>query len=244
VLDVLTPDQSKFFKKFNVNPNRQLNSVRLTKTDKIYDIVIITYDEANAEENWQALKRKFPRAKRIDKIDGIHNAHIAAANIVDTEMFWVVDGDTKVFDNFEFDYIVPTAKQDMVHVWRARNPVNGLEYGYGGIKLLPTKLTRNMDKSKPDMTTSISTKYKPVFDVASITAFNTDEFSAWRSAFRECCKLSSKIIDRQKDKETSQRLEIWCSVNNGAFGEWAIAGALAGKAYGTENIGNTEALKK
>jgi phosphoribosylpyrophosphate synthetase len=33
--------------------------------------------------------------------------------------------------------------------------------------------------------------------VSNITAFNTDPYSTWKSAFRECVKLSSKIIDRQ-----------------------------------------------
>ena len=31
------------------------------------------------------------------------------------------------------------------HVWRSKNPVNELVYGYGGVKLLPTKLTLDMD---------------------------------------------------------------------------------------------------
>jgi hypothetical protein len=244
IANVLTSDQSKFFKRFNINPDRQLGSVSLTKTDDRYDIVMITYNEINAEENWKALTDRFPHAKRIDKVDGIHNAHIAAAKLVSTDMFWVVDGDTKVFNNFDFDYIVPTKKKDRVYVWRARNPINELEYGYGGIKLLPTNLTRNMDLSKPDMTTSISPKYKPVFDVASITAFNTDEFSTWRSAFRECCKLSSKIIDRQKNDETNSRLDVWCSVGiDQPFGKYAIDGANAGREYGTKNAGNIDALK-
>jgi hypothetical protein len=134
---------------------------------------------------------------------------------------------------------------DWVHVWRSKNPVNDLEYGFGGIKLFPRELTINMDLSKPDMTTSISTKYKPVFEVSNITSFNTDAFSAWRSGFRECCKLSSKVIDRQNDKETIERLEIWCTVGlDRPFGKYAIAGAIAGEEYGTSNIGNLEALKK
>ena len=57
-----------------------------------------------------------------------------------------------------------------------------------------------MDTSKPDMTTSISPKFKLMQDVSNITAFNVDEFSTWRSAFRECCKLASAVIDRQKQE--------------------------------------------
>ena len=102
-----------------------------------------------------------------------------------------------------------------------------------------------MDTFKPDMTTSISNKFKAVKTVSNITAFNTDPFNTWKSAFRECCKLSSKIIDRQKDEETLHRLDIWCTVGIGRpFGDVAIAGAKAGSEYGSANQGNLEALKK
>jgi hypothetical protein len=95
------------------------------------------------------------------------------------------------------------------------------------------------------MTTSISSKFKAMPAVSNITAFNTDEFNTWKSAFRECTKLSSKIIDRQKDDETAERLQIWCSVGKDKpFGEYAIAGALAGKEFGEANRGNLTELKK
>jgi hypothetical protein len=98
-----------------------------------------------------------------------------------------------------------------------------------------------MDLSKPDMTTSISPLFKAMPEVSNITAFNTDPFNTWKSAFRECCKLASKTIDRQDDEETNHRLEVWCTTGTD---ENAIAGALAGRAYGTENKDNTDALKK
>jgi hypothetical protein len=101
-----------------------------------------------------------------------------------------------------------------------------------------------MDLSKPDMTTSISTKFKPVFELSNINSFNTDPFNTWKSAFRECTKLSSAIIDRQKQDETDERLNVWCT--NGIdrlYGKYAIDGAIAGREYGTANKGNIEALK-
>jgi len=59
----------------------------------MYDIVFISYNETNAEENWLKLKERFPRAKRVDGVKGIHQAHIAAAKKCFTKMFWVVDAD-------------------------------------------------------------------------------------------------------------------------------------------------------
>lgn len=209
----------------------------------MYDIVFISYNELNAEENYNRLSSRFspPTLKRITGVAGIHNAHIAAAKKAMTKMFWVVDGDAQVLESFDFSYQVPNNELDYVHVWRSQNPINGLVYGYGGVKLLPKKLTMNMPLGNVDMTTSISPLFKAMPEIANITAFNTDPFSTWRSAFRECAKLASHTIERTNAEETLRRLDIWCTAGND---ENAIKGALAGRAYGEKNASNKEALLK
>jgi hypothetical protein len=209
----------------------------------MYDIVFISYNELNAEKNWQYLANRFPWAKRVSGITGIHRAHIAAASKCFTNMFWVVDADAEILESFDFSYT--TKETNFVHVWRSRNPINDLEYGFGGVKLLPRLATLDMDTTRPDMTTSISKHFKPMTEVSNITAFNTEPFSTWRSAFRECCKLSSKVIDRQKTDETENRLLVWKTIGNDRpFGEYAIRGAIDGEKYGIENKDNLEELKK
>ena len=202
----------------------------------MYDIVFISYQEPSADANYAALKTRFPMIKRVHGVKGIHQAHIAAAKKCFTKMFWIVDADAIVMDNFNFDYIVPNHQLDHVHVWRSQNPVNDLVYGYGGVKLLPRKLTIDMDLTNPDMTTSISDKFIAVEQVANITAFNTDPFNTWKSAFRECAKLSSKIISRQNNEETEQRLDAWCTKGiERQYGDYALAGANAGRKFGVSN---------
>tara|TARA_B110000503_G_scaffold129783_1_gene202367 strand:- start:514 stop:1203 length:690 start_codon:yes stop_codon:yes gene_type:complete len=211
----------------------------------MYDIVFISYNETYAEDNWKLLKERFPTAKRVDGVKGIHQAHIAAAKKCFTKMFWVVDADAQLVNTFNFDYEVDEWNLETVHVWRSINPVNDLEYGYGGVKLLPRKLTLKMDISKPDMTTSISSHFKAVSEISNITAFNADEFSTWRSAFRECAKLASKTIKGQVDGETSERLSKWCASlpsSKRKFGNYAINGAKAGSQYGVSNSNNPDAL--
>ena len=209
----------------------------------MYDIVFISYKEPNADANWKNLVQRFPWAKRVHGIKGIHNAHIAAAKKCYTNMFWVVDGDAEILESFDFTYT--TKKTYHVHVWRSRNPVNNLEYGYGGVKLLPRFATIEMDTSKPDMTTSISKHFTPMTDVSNITAFNTDPFNTWRSAFRECVKLSSKVIDRQKNEETMLRLNTWKTVGiDKPYGKFALLGAEQGEQYGIDNQNNLENLYK
>ena len=203
----------------------------------MYDIVFISYDEPSADANYAALKTKFPMAKRVNGVKGIHQAHITAAKKCFTKMFWIVDADAIIMGDFNFDYVVPNHQLDHVHVWRSQNPVNDLVYGYGGVKLFPRKLTIGMDTSKSDMTTSISPHFIAVEEIANITAFNTDAFSAWRSAFRECAKLSSKAIARQNDEETETRLNIWCTKGSERrCGDFAIAGANAGREFGISNM--------
>ena len=93
--------------------------------------------------------------------------------------------------------------------------------------------------------TSISNKFKEVDSISNVTSFNTDPFNTWKSAFRECCKLSSKIIDRQTDDETLYRLAVWSTRGQDrSFGKLAIAGAKAGSLYGEINKNNLEELKK
>jgi hypothetical protein len=208
----------------------------------MYDIVFISYQEPNADDHWNLLKSRFPFAKRVHGVKGIHQAHITAASRCFTEMIWVVDGDAIILDSFMFNY--KPRDTEYVHVWRSRNPINDLEYGNGGVKLLPRLMTLNMDVSKPDMTTSISTKFQKVEEISNITAFNSDPFNTWKSAFRECTKLSSAVIDRQKQIETDIRLDAWCSMGiDRVYGEYSIKGAIAGREYGKQQLRNIEALK-
>ena len=45
----------------------------------MYDIVFISYEEPNADDVYAELKERYPMAKRVHGVKGIHQAHIAAA---------------------------------------------------------------------------------------------------------------------------------------------------------------------
>ena len=211
-----------------------------------FDIIFISFNESNAEINWKTVVDRFPKAKRLCNIKGIHRAHFIAANMVSTDLFYVIDGDATILPEFNFDYKVDSNQLDWVHVFRAKNPINDLVYGYGGVKLLPTDkvMTLFEHKLKPDMTSSIpNIKYNVVHQISNITNFNTSPFNTWRSAFRECTKLSSKVIDRQKSNETEERLNVWCTVGSEKmFGEFALDGAKKGREYGYKNKNDNDKL--
>jgi len=219
---------------------------------KPYDIFFISYNEPSADKNYKNLVAKFPRAKRIHGIRGIHNAHKAAAENSETEMVWVVDADAILLEDFNFEieyyphYDSGNRKEHLstVHIWQSKNPINGLIYGYGGVKLLPKDLVLEMNIDSVDMTTSISEKIKIQQEVSNVTAFNVNPFETWKSAFRECVKLSSRIIDRNYDEENEVRLKIWMEKGEDRlFGKYALAGAKAGYMYGSMNLGNNDKLR-
>jgi hypothetical protein len=204
------------------------------------DVVFISYDEPNAQDNWEHLLKICPRAKRVMGVKGIYQAHQAASYIAKTDMFYVVDGDSWITD-FNFDFIPSIFDRNYIHIFKSVNPVNGLEYGNGAVKLIPRNAFTEVEGI--DVTTSLG-QIKLVDRIVCETRFNNSEFNAWRSAFRECVKLSSSVINNQDTAETLFRLKVWCSKGiDKPFGNYVVRGAQDGKAYGDANRTNNQALK-
>jgi len=211
---------------------------------KDFDVVFISYNEPNAEANWYRVLELFPNAKRVKNVKGIFEAHKRAAEIATTDMFYVVDGDAELVDNWQFDYKPNVFDLDCVHLWTSINPINDLEYGWGGVKLFPRKLLLDAETWKVDLTTGLG-KLKYINKVSNVTSFNSDEFGTWRSAFRECAKLSSSLYQGTTTyPETEERLRIWTTVGKDRrYGEYALHGAALGKQYGLDHFNNLDALK-
>ena len=221
--------------KYIENTNgRKIIGTAAASVDNEFDIVFLSNNEPNADTNYAHLLTKFPNAKRVNGVKGILNAHKSAAELVASEMFWVVDADAYVVDNFGFNFVPYIQDRNVVHIWYSHNPINGLEYGYGGVKLFPRERLLAQTTMPIDVSTSLG-RTRVVKEVACQTRFNTDPFNTWKSAFRECVKLSAKVIANQINKETDERLAAWCTMNETApFGLYSYAGALAGKQFGED----------
>jgi hypothetical protein len=240
----LKPNTDKL-RKMSFKNKKPIKSESVRTQDIPYDVVMLSYKEPEADANYAKLLEKVPNAKRVHGVKGIFHAHQKASQIADTKMFYVIDADAILLDDFKFDYFPTVWDEDTVHVWKSKNPINGLVYGFGGLKLFPTQLVRDAKEWKVDFTTSISDKFKAMPGTANYTAFNTNPYDTWKSAFRECTKLSSSVIQKSKKDESDERLETWCTINNDAkFGEYAIKGANAGREYGTKHAGDEDALSK
>ena len=215
------------------------------------DVVQISYHEPYADDNFELLQLFAPHAKRVQGVEGIFNAHKAAAELAETRNFYVIDADAIIDEQFNFKFTPGPNKEqwpgvyesECVFVWRSQNPVNDLLYGYGGAKLFPRKALLQAKDWNVDMTTSIGCPFVPKFQVSNITAFNTDPFNAWRSAFRECTKLASAIIPHGDNTDNEYRLKVWQTKGaDRQNGKYAILGAKQGADFGFAYRNNVKTL--
>ena len=209
------------------------------------DTIYLSYDEPNKEEHWVKIKNMVPWAKRVDGIKGSDAAHKAAAAASDTDRFVLVDGDNipdPAF--FNLSLTLDDGNIDCVFRYRAKNIINGLMYGNGGLSIWTQDFARNMrthEASNGSADTAVEfcfdPKYIAMHDCYSTTYPNGSPFQAWRAGFREGVKM---CLDRGRRPTVSEfrdrvhtrnldHLTVWHNVGvDVEHGDWAIAGARMG----------------
>jgi hypothetical protein len=216
------------------------------------DVFFLSYDEQFADDNFELLKLFAPHAKRVHGIKGIFEAHQECARQSKTNHFYVCDADCIIDEQFSFKFtpsrsniVYPGVTEDQcVFTWRSLNPVNKLIYGYGAVKLFPKEQLINAKHWNVDMTTTIGAPFVPKFQISNITAFNTDPFNTWKSAFRECSKLASSIIPNGNNLDNEYRLDVWCTRGEREpYGKFCIDGARQGRDFGSHYKDRPDVLK-
>jgi hypothetical protein len=219
-----------------------MNQIDIADLDCIY----LSYDEPNREETWAQIKNMVPWAQRVDGIKGSDAAHKAAAAASSTERFVLIDGDNLpdlVFFNQTLNFITPEYEQ-AVFRWRARNHVNGLMYGNGGLSSWTRTFVQNMrtheatdGRAETEVEFCFDPMYWAMHDCFSTTYPNGSAFQAWRAGFREGVKMCLDRGRRPSLEEFQDRvhrrnldhLTIWHNIGTDVeHGEWAIAGARQG----------------
>lgn len=213
------------------------------------DVFFITYDEPQKDLFWETLKAQIPFAQRVDGVKGFNKAHIECAERARTLRFFTVDGDNVLHSQFSklkipMNLIVTT----QVLSWSAKNSINGLAYGNGGIKNWPReialKLQSHEDSDKPESAVDFcfELNYYQMPDILSTSHIHASPYQAFRAGFREGIKMSldrgHKIIFDPANPASYiqavpaanlERLKIWCSVGADIpNGLWAIFGARLG----------------
>lgn len=210
------------------------------------DCIYLSYDEPQKEEFWAKVKNMVPWARRVDGVKGSDAAHKAAAEASNTERFVLIDGDNlpdPAFFNQTLELPTPEHEQ-AVFRWRARNHINGLMYGNGGISSWTREFVRNMrthentdGRQETEVEFCFDPLYWPMYDCWSTTYPNGSPFQAWRAGFREGVKM---CLDRGRRPSVSEfrdrvhqrnldNLTIWHNVGSDVdHGLWAMAGARQG----------------
>lgn len=177
------------------------------------DIVFLSYDEPNADLHYADLCNKVPWAKRVHGIKGSDEAHKEAARQSETDWVVTVDADNIVdtkFFNTEFD-----SDQENLQVvsWLARNKINGLRYGNGGLKIwrkdyilnMKTHEASNNERAQVDFCWEQG--YQQFKECYSETVITGSPFQAWRAGFREGVKMT--LFDGVKVAPDEIRERVW-----------------------------------
>lgn len=210
------------------------------------DCIYLTYDEPQREEFWVRIKNMIPWAKRVDGVRGSDAAHKAVAAASDTERFVLIDGDNMPDESFfNLTLELPDEQwENAVFRWRAKNHINGLMYGNGGLSSWTKTFVNRMrthEASDGSVETQVEFCFDPQYwamhDCYSVTYPNGSAFHAWRAGFREGVKMCLNKGTKPSLSEFKQRvhhrnldnLTIWHNVGRDVeHGIWSITGARMG----------------
>ena len=181
------------------------------------DVVFMSYDEKDADLNYEILKQKVPTAKRVHGVDGMVNAFKEAARVSDTPWYYAVFARTEIHEDFNFNFNPNYLEQPGSYIFYSHNRITNNVYGHGSVILCHRKIVIDATKWNYDFITSFTH-----YSIPLISCYNDakNEWEAWRTGFREVLKLKE-----QHSVESNFRLHKWLTVGNGTYGKWSILGA-------------------
>ena len=188
----------------------------------VLDIVFLSNGEPNADENYEnllKLTRGLPnKVTRIDGINGRVAAYHKTAEVSQTSWYFVVWG--KLFVNPKFDWSWQPDRLQIPknYIFHAKNPLNGLVYGHQAVVAYNKKLALSTKGNQLDFTMESPHQVVPI--LSGTANYNSDAWTTWRTAFRECIKLRY-----DNTEESKNRLKIWLTKADGDFADFSIQGA-------------------
>jgi hypothetical protein len=237
----LVPKDVKMHLETQVYDYPYIKTANVTLLETSQDIVFISYDELNADQNYQSLTVRFPQAKRVHGVEGMVNALTAAAEASTTDWYYAVFAKTEVHEDFAFDFCPDRFQQPKHYIFHAINVVNDLVYGEMGIILYNRQMVLQGPQSLGiDYTMSFPNETIPI--ISAWGRFNTSPYQTWRTAFRETAKLC--LFDQQRPTvENTYRLNTWLTHAHGDHAEWALRGSQDGKEFFNQCQGSEDYMK-
>jgi hypothetical protein len=219
-----------------------------TITVQDIDIVYLSYDEPNAESNWEHLQSICARAQRVHGVKGSDAAHKACAEITSGTHMITIDGDNRIDPHFleqSWTFDSSWDVESSVLSFSAENVINGLAYGNGGIKIWPRAVVQAMQTHEAvgsDTAASVDfcwhLDYVLMPGVWSRAVINHTNHQAWRAGFREGVKMAlvngelirnPSLWRQSMAKVNMDRLTVWLQVGQDQHNAaWAILGARQG----------------
>jgi len=207
---------------------------------KPLDIVFLSNGEIGADENYEHLlnvTKGLPnRVVRVDGVNGRVAAYHAAALASNTPWMFTVFAKLRINSKFDFSWQPDRLQLPKHYIFYASNPVNGLVYGHQAMIAYNKKITlSNMGKG---LDFTLDNEHEVVELNSGVARYNTDEFSTWRTSFREAIKLKLENSPISK-----HRLKIWSTVGEGDFAQYSINGALDAVEYFEQVNGDIDKLR-
>jgi hypothetical protein len=237
---IIAPKETKQYIRNQVYDYPYIEKAPSIIKSKPIDIVFLSNGESCADEHYlHLLTVLIGRKNRVVRVDGINGraaAYHAALAASNTPWAFTVFAKLKVNENFDWDWQPDRLQKRKHFIFYATNPVNGLEYGHQAMIAYNKKLVLNNPGLGLDFT--LDDEHEVIELNSGVAHYNTDEFTTWRTAFREAIKLRHATDDISKE-----RLDIWLSVGNGKLGEYSVLGAKDAVCYYEAVEGDINKLK-
>ena len=213
---------------------------RIASTAKPLDVIFLSNGEHHAENNFNWLKSICPRAKHVTNIQGRRESYQAMAEASDTDWFFAVFAKLMVYSKFDWHWQPDRLQAPKHYIFKAENCLNGLYYGHMAMVAANKNIVLKQEQYGLDFTMQ---GRHVVVDMNSGGAFfNGSPEETWRTAFRECVKLTHYLSKNKNDVETFERLNTWLTYASGTHEMWCIQGAIDGHEYAKRNEGDMTAL--
>ena len=237
---IIVPKEAKAFVKKELYDYPYVKKSTTLAKSMPLDIVFLSNGESGADENHEHLKKVTDglenRIVRVDGVNGRVAAYHAAAAASETPWMFTVFAKLKVSNRFDWNWQPDRLQVPKHYIFHATNPVNGLVYGHQACiaynkKLVLANSGHGLDFTMDDVNEVVEIN-------SGVANYNTDAWSAWRTAFRECVKLSAE------DSEISKkRLTAWLTIGKGDFAQFSLDGARHAVEYYDEVDGDIFELR-
>ena len=244
--DIIVPNIAKNVEK-ELYEYPHIEKISKIVTSSALDIVFISNGEPNADAHWEHLNKVISENRnaknRIVKVDGVNGrvaAYHAAANASHTSWFFAVFAKLRVNPTFDWNWQPDRLQRPKHYIFTAINPINRLNYGHQAMIAYNKRITLANNGIGLDFT--LDSEHEVININSGIAIYNTDEWTTWRTAFREAIKLQDLVV-KGIDNNAAKRLVRWCGDGIGNFAEWSQRGANDGVDYYNEVNGDFDKLR-